>query len=143
MILDLSLPDSNGFDLLEAIHLDERANKCPIIVYTARNLTADENQRLMQYADSVIVKGVKSPERLLDETALFLHRVVANLPEEKQRTIQKLYRQEEILRGKKILVVDDDMRNSFALSRLLSDKGIQVEIAANIESIDILNSNQT
>jgi CheY-like chemotaxis protein len=77
----------------------------------------------------VIVKGVKSPERLLDETALFLHRVVADMPQEKQQTIKQLYNEDELLKGKRILVVDDDMRNSFALSKLLSDKGITVKIA--------------
>ena len=106
-------------------------NKCPIIVYTGRDLTPEENQQLMKYADSIIVKGVKSPERLLDETALFLHRVVSDMPEEKQQTIKHLYDHETILKGKRILIVDDDMRNSFALSKLLSDKGIATRIAAN------------
>jgi CheY-like chemotaxis protein len=83
----------------------------------------------MQYADSVIVKGVKSPERLLDETALFLHRVVADMPKDKQQTIKQLYNTEGWLKDKKILIVDDDMRNSFALSKLLSDKGLIIKIA--------------
>ncbi len=131
MILDLNLPDMTGFVLLERIHLDEKILKCPVIVYTGRELSEEENRQLMRYADSVIVRGVKSPERLLDETALFLHQVIADLPATKQQTIQKLYRQEDVLWDKEILIVDDDMRNSFALSKLLDERGVQVEIAPN------------
>ncbi|MBN1991843.1 MAG: response regulator [Anaerolineae bacterium] len=131
MILDLSLPDMNGFEVLNTINRDETIVRCPVIVYTGRELTPQENEELMQYADSVIVKGVKSPERLLDETALFLHRVVADMPSDKQQTIKQLYHQDDLLKDKKVLIVDDDMRNSFALSKLLSDKGIIVKIAQN------------
>jgi CheY-like chemotaxis protein len=131
MILDLSLPDMTGFDVLNRINNDETIAKCPIIVYTGRDLTPEENKELMNYADRVIVKGVKSPERLLDETALFLHRVVSDMPQEKQKTIKQLYQQDDFLEGKKVLVVDDDMRNSFALSKLLGDKGIIVKMAQN------------
>jgi CheY-like chemotaxis protein/signal transduction histidine kinase len=129
IILDLSLPDMSGFEVLNKMNGDEPAARCPVIVYTGRELTPDENHELMQYADSVIVKGVKSPERLLDETALFLHRVVADMPKDKQQTIKQLYNTEGWLKDKKILIVDDDMRNSFALSKLLSDKGLIVKIA--------------
>jgi CheY-like chemotaxis protein len=94
-------------------------------------LSEEENHELLQYADSVIVKGVKSPERLLDETALFLHRVVAEMPEEKQRTIKRLHDQETVLAGKVILIVDDDARNAFALNKLLADKGLKAHIAIN------------
>ncbi len=131
MILDLSLPDMTGFEVLRLMNEKGIAGKCPIIVYTGRDLTPEENMELMKYTDSVIVKGVKSPERLLDETALFLHQVIAEMPEEKQKTIKQLYSQDERLKGKKILVVDDDMRNSFALSKLLSEKEIVVRIAQN------------
>ena len=94
----------------------------------------------MKYADSVIVKGVMSPERLLDETALFLHRVVADLPEDKKQTIRQLYDEDEMLRGKRVLIVDDDMRNSFALSKLLTDRGIITSIAQNGQkALDLLN----
>jgi len=140
MILDLSLPDMNGFELLNKIDDDDTIAKCPVIVYTGRELTPEENMELMQYADRVIVKGVKSPERLLDETALFLHRVVADMPQEKQDTIKQLYNEDELLKGKRILVVDDDMRNSFALSKLLSDKGITVKIAKDGQmALDMLD----
>jgi CheY-like chemotaxis protein len=131
MILDLNLPDMTGFVILERMHKDDQIYKCPVIVYTGRELSEEENRQLMRYADSVIVKGVKSPERLLDETALFLHQVIADLPASKQQAIQKLYRQEDVLLDKKVLIVDDDMRNSFALSKLLGERGVQVEIAPN------------
>jgi tubulin-specific chaperone A len=139
MILDLSLPDMSGFEVLNIMNSNENINHCPVIVYTGRDLTPEENVELMQYADSVIVKGVKSPERLLDETALFLHRVVAEMPQDKQQTIQQLYTQDDLLEGKRVLIVDDDMRNSFALSKLLSDKGIIVRIAPNGQkALDLL-----
>ena len=131
MILDLNLPDMTGFVLLEQMHLDEKILRCPVIVYTGRELSEEENRQLTHYADSVIVKGVKSPERLLDETALFLHQVIADLPANQQQDIQKLYRQDDVLWNKKILIVDDDMRNSFALSKLLDERGVRVEIAPN------------
>ena len=131
MILDLSLPDMSGFELLNRLHNDDKLPKCPVIVYTGKALSEEENSELLKYAESVIVKGAKSPERLLDETALFLHRVIADLPEEKQHTIRKLHNQETVLEGKQILVVDDDTRNAFALSKLLGDKGLKVQIAQN------------
>jgi CheY-like chemotaxis protein len=129
MILDLSLPDMSGFELLSRLNTDDKLSRCPVIVYTGKALTEEENRELLKYADSVIVKGVKSPERLLDETALFLHRVIANLPEEKQHTIKRLHSSEAVLAGKNILIVDDDARNAFALSRLLSGKGVKAYIA--------------
>ncbi len=131
MILDLNLPDMSGFELLNRLDGDDSLPKCPVIVYTGKALSEEENRELLKYADSVIVKGVKSPERLLDETALFLHRVIANMPEEKQRTIKRLHDNEAILAGKGVLIVDDDARNAFALSKLLADKGLEVHIAPN------------
>jgi len=131
MILDLSLPDMSGFELLNRLDADEGLPKCPVIVYTGKALSEEENRELLKYADSVIVKGVKSPERLLDETALFLHRVIANMPEEKQRTIKRMMGGEAVLAGKEIMIVDDDARNAFALSKLLADRGIKVHIAVN------------
>ena len=129
VILDLTLPDMNGFEVLSQMNGNNSKAKCPVIVYTGRDLTPEENDELMKHADSVIVKGVKSPERLLDETALFLHRVVADMPVEKQETIKQLYYEDGLLTDKKILVVDDDIRNSFALSKLLTDRGLAVRIA--------------
>ena len=129
MVLDINLPDMSGFELLDAINSDKSIQQCPIIVYTGRDLSQEENEILMKYTDSVIVKGVKSPERLLDETALFLHRVIADMPEEKQNTIKHMYDKETMLQEKQILIVDDDMRNAFALSRILTEKGVFVEMA--------------
>jgi CheY-like chemotaxis protein len=131
MILDLSLPDISGFELLNHLDGDESLPKCPVIVYTGKELSPEENQELLKYADSVIVKGVKSPERLLDETALFLHRVVADMPADKQQTIRKLHNREAVLQGKPILIVDDDARNAFALSKLLNERGVKMHIAVS------------
>jgi CheY-like chemotaxis protein len=127
MILDLNLPDMTGFDVLTK--MGERKMHCPVIVYTGQELSPEEHQKLMRYTDSIIVKGVKSPERLLDETALFLHQVVADMPEDKQNTIQKLYNTDDVLKEKQVLIVDDDMRNTFAMSKILKDGGMEVNIA--------------
>jgi len=129
IILDLTLPDMTGFELLNIINQDENIPKSPVIIYTGQELSERENAELLKYVDSVIIKGIKSPDRLLDETALFLHRVVADLPEEKQRTIQRLHNGDSVFENRNLLVVDDDMRNAFALSRLLGEKGIKVSIA--------------
>jgi len=139
IILDLSLPDMTGFEVLNRMNGQKGEGRSPVIVYTGRDLTPEENLELAKYADSVIVKGVKSPERLLDETALFLHRVVADMPTEKQQTIKQLYHEDGLLKDKKILIVDDDMRNSFALSKLLSEKEMIVRIAQNGQkALDLL-----
>lgn len=144
MILDLSLPDMTGFEIVERINTDETLHQCPIIVYTGRTLTEEENITLMQYADSVIVKGVRSPERLLDETALFLHRVVADMPAEKRQTINQLHNRETSLQEKRILAVDDDMRNAFALSRLLGERGLVVSLArSGQQALDMLDEKPT
>jgi CheY-like chemotaxis protein len=141
MILDLTLPDMTGFELLNRIHQDDSINKCPVIVYTGKALSEEENEQLLKYANSVIIKGVKSPERLLDETALFLHRVVADMPEDKRDTIRRLHDHDAVFNGKHILVVDDDMRNAFALSRLLNDKGLKISLArSGIKAIEILEN---
>jgi CheY-like chemotaxis protein len=143
MILDLKLPDMTGFELLSIVHDDETIFRCPVIVYTGQALSKEENEILMKYTDSVVIKGVKSPERLLDETALFLHQVVADMPDDKQRTIRQLYDKDMLLAGKKILLVDDDVRNSFALSKLLTDKGVIVEMAENgQDALAVLEANR-
>ena len=139
MVLDLGLSDMSGFELLECIRKSETAARVPIIIYTGRELTRDEEKELNRYAESIIIKGVKSPERLLDETALFLHRVEADLPEEQRGMLKMVHDKEALLHGKTLLLVDDDMRNVFALSSVLEEKGMEVIIARNgLECLDKL-----
>ncbi len=126
VVLDLKLPDMTGFDLLDRIQEMEGLQDLPIVVFTGKELSADEDQRLRKAAKSVVIKGVESPERLLDETALFLHRVVADLPPAKRRMVQQLHESDEALRDKRVLVVDDDVRNIFALSSVLERHGMEV-----------------
>jgi len=126
MVLDLRLPDMSGFDVLERLRDIPRAVDLPVVVFTGKELSPEEEARLHQLARSVVVKGVESPERLLDETALFLHRVIADLPKEKQVMLERLHHSDDALLGKKVLVVDDDVRNIFALSSLLERRGMSV-----------------
>jgi CheY-like chemotaxis protein len=119
VVLDLRLPDMSGFNFLDLIRNEPHLADLPIVVFTGRHLSPEEDARLHTMARSVVVKGVESPERLLDETALFLHRVVADLPSEKQRMIERLHSSDEDLVGKTVLLVDDDPRNIFALSSAL------------------------
>jgi tubulin-specific chaperone A len=142
MILDLGLPDMSGIDLLLKIRDDEEIVHIPIIVYTARELTKEEEVLISKHAEKIIIKGSKSPERLLDETVLFLHRIEADLPEEKRKILKMIHDKESILENKKILLVDDDMRNVFALSSILEEKGMEVLIGKNgIEAIECLDKN--
>ncbi|BCS96347.1 hypothetical protein DSLASN_19790 [Desulfoluna limicola] len=139
MILDLGLEDMTGFELLEKIRLSETSARVPVIIYTGRDLTREEEKELNRYAESIIVKGVKSPERLLDESALFLHRVEANLPEDKRKMLKMVHSKEAVLSDKTILLVDDDMRNVFALSSVLEERKMDVVIARNgIECLEKL-----
>lgn len=139
MVLDLGLPDMSGFALLELLEKESTVEMPPVIVYTGRELTKKEDLALHHYASSIIIKGVKSSERLLDETSLFLHRVVGNLPENKKQMIISLHDQDNMFEGKKILLVDDDMRNVFALSKILKEKGLEIRIAADGQSaLDIM-----
>jgi CheY-like chemotaxis protein len=131
VILDLKLPDISGFELLSAVQEDERLRDIPIVVFTGRDLTQDEEAELRRRAKSIVLKGVQSPDRLLDETALFLHRDISKLPEGKQRMIEKLHDSDEPLRERKVLVVDDDVRNIFALNSLLERHGMNVITATN------------
>jgi CheY-like chemotaxis protein len=131
VILDLKLPDVSGFDLLTEIQRDEKLREIPIVVFTGRELTHEEEAELRRRAKSIVLKGVQSPERLLDETALFLHRRIGDLPESKQRMIEKLHDSDEPLRDRKVLVVDDDVRNIFALNSLLERHGMNVVTATN------------
>ena len=141
MILDLTLPDMSGFELLSKMNEDPALSKCPVIVYTGKAITEEENEELLKYTNSVIIKGVKSPERLLDETALFLHRVVADMPAEKQNTIRLLHDRDAIFSGKHILVVDDNTRNAFALSSLLHEKNLRSTIArSGMKALEMLET---
>jgi HAMP domain-containing protein/CheY-like chemotaxis protein len=141
VVLDLRLPDMTGFDILERMRDIPEISDLPVVVFTGKELSPEEDARLHTLARSVVVKGVESPERLLDETALFLHRVVADLPQEKQKMLDRLHRSDEALVGKKVLVVDDDMRNIFALSSVLERRGMQVLTAGTgREAISTLES---
>jgi len=140
MILDLSLPDISGFDVLNTLEASEDISIPPVIVYTGRDLTREEEYELQKYTSSIIVKGVRSQERLLDETALFLHRVIDNLPARKRKMIATLHDQDSLFQGKKILVADDDMRNVFAISKILEEKGMEVYKAADGQKVlDVLD----
>ncbi|SEB27883.1 response regulator [Paenibacillus marchantiae] len=142
MVLDLMLTDMTGFELLDQIRDDQYLNDLPIIIYTGKELDSKEEMKLRKYAESIIIKDVKSPERLLDETTLFLHRVEANLPEDKRRILQKLHNKETLFEGKKILLVDDDIRNVFALSSVLEGYRMDVTFAENgREALEILDKN--
>jgi len=126
VVLDLRLPDMSGFEVLEQLRDTPTLNDLPVVVFTGKELSPEEDARLHMLARSVVVKDVESPERLLDETALFLHRVVSDLPENKQKMLDRLHRSDEALVGKKVLVVDDDVRNIFALSSVLERRGMDV-----------------
>jgi len=141
IVLDLRLPDMSGFEVLERLRDDAALGDVPVVVFTGKELSPDEDARLHTLARSVVVKGVESPERLLDETALFLHRVVADLPLEKQQMLDRLHRSDDALMGRKVLVVDDDVRNIFALSSVLERRGMTVLTAGTgREAIATLDS---
>jgi signal transduction histidine kinase/CheY-like chemotaxis protein/CHASE3 domain sensor protein len=131
MVLDLSLPDASGYSLLETLSQESAYSFPPVIVYTGRDLTADDEHRLRRYSKSIIIKGAKSPERLLDEVTLFLHQVVAELPDEQQKMIRRARNRDALLEGRRILVVEDDVRNVYALTNILEPRGAIVEIARN------------
>jgi CheY-like chemotaxis protein len=126
VVLDLSLPDMSGFDVLERMRHERDLAEIPVVVFTGRELSPEEDLKLHSMARSIVVKGVESPERLLDETALFLHRVVTDLPPEKQRLLERLHSSDEDLIGRTVLLVDDDARNIFALSSVLERRGMKV-----------------
>jgi len=126
MVLDLRLPDMSGFEVLEQLSQRKGTSDLPIVVFTGRELSLEEDIRLHDLARSVVVKDVESPERLLDETSLFLHRVISDLPLEKQKMLDRLHHSDDALVGKKVLVVDDDIRNIFALSSVLERRGMTV-----------------
>jgi CheY-like chemotaxis protein/signal transduction histidine kinase/HAMP domain-containing protein len=141
VVLDLRLPDISGFDVLKQIGADSELADVPVVVFTGRELSADEDARLHSMARSIVVKGVESPERLLDETSLFLHRVIADLPAGKQRLLERLRDSDEHLIGRTVLLVDDDARNVFALSSVLERRGMQVLTATTgTEAIQLIES---
>jgi CheY-like chemotaxis protein/signal transduction histidine kinase len=130
-VLDLRLPDMSGFELLDQVKADPTLGNVPIVVFTGKDLSTEEERRLKAVAKSVVLKDVQSPERLFDETALFLHRVVADLPEPKQQLLERLHQSNEALHGHKVLVVDDDARNIFALTTVLENQEMDVMSATN------------
>jgi CheY-like chemotaxis protein/CHASE3 domain sensor protein len=139
MVLDLSLPDASGYALLETLSHEGAYSFPPVIVYTGHDLTPDDEQKLRRYSSSIIIKGAKSPERLLDEVSLFLHQVVSELPAEQQKMIQHARNRDAVLEGRRILIVEDDVRNVYALSNILEPRGALVQIARNgQEAIDAL-----
>ncbi|HEX3915243.1 MAG TPA: response regulator [Steroidobacteraceae bacterium] len=139
MVVDFNLPDLSGYDLLEKMSQQDEVAFPPVIVYTGRALTRDEEQRLRRYSKSIIIKDARSPERLLDEVTLFLHQVEAKLPPEHQLMLKTARDRESLLEGRRVLIVEDDVRNVFALSSLLEPKGIEVIIARNgREALDVL-----
>ncbi|MCJ2181615.1 response regulator [Novosphingobium sp. 1949] len=131
MVLDLNLPDMTGLDLLERLSTDEAVSFPPVIVYTGRDLSLEEEMRLRRYSKSIIIKGAKSPERLLDEVTLFLHQVVSELPDDKQKLLARSLGRDAALEGRQILVVEDDIRNVYALTSVLEPHGVNVRIARN------------
>jgi len=141
VVLDLRLPDMSGFEVLQELKDDPKLADVPVIVFTGRELSAEEDAQLHTMARSIVVKGVESPERLLDETALFLHRVVTELPAEKQKLLERLTSSDEDLLGKTVLLVDDDARNIFALSSILERRGMRVLTATTgSEAVSLVES---
>ena len=141
VVLDLRLPDISGFDVLQEMRNDSQLSDIPVVVFTGRELSAEEDMQLHTMARSIVVKGVESPERLLDETSLFLHRVVTDLPPEMQRMLDRLNSSDEDLAGRTVLLVDDDARNIFALSSVLERRGMRVLTATTgKEAIQLVES---
>jgi CheY-like chemotaxis protein len=141
-VLDLRLPDMSGFDLLDRLSDEPNLREIPVVVFTGKDLSPDEVERLQKVAKSILVKDVQSPERLFAETALFLHRVVADLPENKRKMLDRLHTSNDVLKGQKVLVVDDDARNIFALTTLLENQEMEVISTNNgRQAIEIIQQN--
>jgi signal transduction histidine kinase/CheY-like chemotaxis protein/CHASE3 domain sensor protein len=142
VVTDLTLPDASGYDLLERMAKDDTYSFPPVIVYTGRDLTRDDEHRLRRYSSSIIVKGARSPERLLDEITLFLHQVEADLPPDRQRMLRQVRDREAAFEGRRVLLAEDDVRNIFALASVLEPRGVQLVIARNgKEALSILDEN--
>ncbi len=141
VVLDLRLPDMSGSDFMKQMQHEPSLQDIPVVVFTGKDLSPEEEAELKTMAKSIVLKDVRSPERLLDETALFLHRVVGNLPLEKQQMLERLHSSHEMLRGAKVLVVDDDARNIFALMTVLESQEIEVISATNgRQAIELIES---
>jgi signal transduction histidine kinase/DNA-binding response OmpR family regulator/HAMP domain-containing protein len=148
VILDLGLPDMDGHELLKQIAADPDIENPPVVIYTGRELSHEEELKLRDYSDSIIIKDARSEERLLDEVSLFLHRVISDLPDNKREQIERLYNTDALLKDKKIMVIDDDMRTLFAVTRLLTEHGMDVikadsgeralEILAETPNVDLI-----
>uniref|UniRef100_A0ABX1N1C3 histidine kinase n=2 Tax=Aromatoleum buckelii TaxID=200254 RepID=A0ABX1N1C3_9RHOO len=131
VVLDLGLPEMSGFDLLDHMQAMERGERIPVVIHSGRELSEDDERRLRRYAESIVIKGAKSPERLINEVTLFLHQVETRLPANKRRMIRAALDKEAMLEGRKVLLVDDDMRNLFSLSSVLAEKDMIVIEADN------------
>jgi len=131
VVLDLGLPDMSGLELIEQIKQEPSLLKLPIIVYTGQDLTPQAETQLKRLAETIIIKDVRSPERLLDETTLFLHRVQSNLPQPQRQMLEQFRQTDSLLAGKKVLIIDDDVRNIFALTSLLERHQMEVLYAEN------------
>jgi CheY-like chemotaxis protein len=141
VVLDLRLPDMSGFDLLERLHTELGKTDAPIVVFTGKDLSPEEDSAIRTFARSIVVKGVESPERLLDETALFLHRVIADLPPAKRAMLERLRSSDEMLAGRTALLVDDDARNIFALGSVLERLGMKtLSATTGKEALDIMSN---
>jgi CheY-like chemotaxis protein len=140
-VLDLRLPDMSGYSLLEKMQAEPSLREVPVVVFTGKELEPEEEKQLRALAKSIVLKDVQSADRLFDETALFLHRVVANLPEPKQRMLARLHNSNEALHGRRALVVDDDARNIFALTTVLENHEMEVVSATNgRQAIEIIKN---
>ena len=144
VVLDLGLRGMSGFEFLDVLHDDPELSRVPVVIHTGRDLTDEERKRLDAYAETIIVKSARSGERLVDETALFLHRVETEMPERQRRMIRMLHDVDATLQGKSILLADDDMRNSFALRKLLQTRGAKVILAEDgAQALKKLDENPT
>jgi CheY-like chemotaxis protein len=140
-VVDLRLPDMSGLEMLERLQQDAALRDIPVVVFTGKELSGDEESRLKVVAKSVVLKDVQSPERLFDETALFLHRVVADLPDTKRQMLERLHGSNDVLKGRRVLVVDDDARNIFALTTVLENHDMDIVTATNgRQAIDLIKS---
>jgi CheY-like chemotaxis protein len=144
MVMDVNLPDLSGYELLEKMTEQDGVSFPPVIVYTGRTLTPAEEQQLRRFSRSIILKDAHSPERLLDEVTLFLHQVESELPEERQQMLRSARNREQAFEGRTVLVVEDDVRNVFALSSVLEPTGLRVAIARNgREALEWLDAHRT